>query len=257
MLLSVAVRLAITKGFHRKEDIPTEAGATKQSVFWIAYIIDKGMCIRFGQAPMIDDDEIGIDLPPSDTSDAETSFLRCSVELALIQSKVCKWLYSPRFRTKPAGQRLQLMNELNNLLDTWHKGIPLRFTPEYHQSHHNAQIKIDPALNMHMNYYYAIICLHRTSLGISLEPDLEEAQRQESLTNVGMSAKLCLQASRATINLLNYGDGTLLTHYITFWCVPTNPIPFSGTLILGCTHQIQVNILPCARCRPCHICPHT
>ena len=110
MLLSVAVRLALAQGFHRQEHISTEAGAVRRCTFWLAYILDKGMCIRFGQPPVIDDDEIGIQLPPAGTSTCEqsppgfsdTSFLRQLIELALIQSKIYKWLYLSQFHVKPA-----------------------------------------------------------------------------------------------------------------------------------------------------------
>ncbi|PWY65393.1 hypothetical protein BO83DRAFT_430407 [Aspergillus eucalypticola CBS 122712] len=226
MLLSIAIRLAQARGFHRRDDTqPTEVAAARQNTFWIAYVLDKGTSIRFGQPPMIDDDEIGIDLPSPGASTGpesqgglpEASFMRWMAELALIQSKLCKWLFSARYRTKPAYQRLQLTDELQRLLDSWKAALPEKLTPNYYRSYSNE--RIDPVLNLHMNYYYTVICLHRASLGISLEPDLEKALRQNFLKKAELGARLCLSASRATLDLLKYGNGTLIMHWMTSWSI--------------------------------------
>lgn len=221
MLLSIAVRLGLAKGFHQKPaggSINTESSISRANIFWIAYVMDKGMCIRLGHPPLIDDDEIGIGLPSKETEDGEPRFLRHIVELSLIQSKVCKWMYSCRYRTKPVDQRLNLMDELDNLLDTWKNELPAKFRPE---NCHSTEI-IGPVLNMHMAYNYAVAALHRASLGLSLEPGLEEALRYGSINRVQrveLSAQLCLSVSRATIDLLKYGNGSLPTHYVTCWLV--------------------------------------
>ncbi|KAJ5993974.1 hypothetical protein N7451_009698 [Penicillium sp. IBT 35674x] len=221
MLLSIAVRLGLAKGFHQKPaggSINTESSIARANIFWIAYVMDKGMCIRLGHPPLIDDDEIGIDLPSKETENGEPRFLRHIVELSLIQSKVCKWMYSCRYRTKPVDQRLNLMAELDNLLDSWKNELPPKFRPENCCS----TGIIGPVLNMHMAYYYAVAALHRASLGLSLEPGLEKALRYGSINRVQrveLSAQLCLSVSRATIDLLKYGNGSLPTHYVTCWSI--------------------------------------
>ncbi|PYH45589.1 fungal specific transcription factor domain-containing protein [Aspergillus saccharolyticus JOP 1030-1] len=226
MLLSIAVRLAQARGFHRRDDTqPTEVATARQNTFWIAYILDKGTSIRFGQPPMIDDDEIGIDLPSTGAASGpgshrglpEASFLRWMAELALIQSKLCKWLFSARYRTKPANQRLHWTDELHRLLDAWKAALPERLTLNYYKSHSND--RIDPVLNLHMNYYYTVICLHRASLGISLEPELEKALKQNFLKKAELGARLCLSSSRATLDLLKYGNGALIMHWMTSWSI--------------------------------------
>jgi hypothetical protein len=41
----------------------------QHNTFWFAYVLDKGMCIRFGYHPLKDDDEIGIDIPSPEKND--------------------------------------------------------------------------------------------------------------------------------------------------------------------------------------------
>lgn len=233
MLLSIAVRLGLAKGFHQKPaggSTNTDCSLARANVFWVAYVMDKGMCIRLGNSPLIDDDEIGIELPSTQTEHGEPSFLRHMVELSLIQSKVCKWMYSCRYRTKPVDQRLNLMYELDNLLDAWKNELPPNFRPE---NCYSTGI-IGPVLNMHMSYYYTVAALHRASLGLSLEPGLEEALRHASTNRaqrLELSAQLCLSVSRATIDLLKYGNGSLPTHYITCWSVRSTLLPWEKILI--------------------------
>lgn len=219
MLLAMAVRLALAKGFHRKPVgtcVPAEVCLVRQNIIWIAYIMDKGMCIRFGHPPLIDDDEIGIGLPAKETNAGVPSLLRHLVQLALIQSRICKWIYSPRYRTKPLEQRLRLMDELEGMLDAWKAGLPLQFQPE------NTSLDgpIGPILNLYMVYYYTVASLHRASMGMCLEPQMEQVFQQASVDRghrMEQSAQLCLSVSRATIDLLSYANGVLPQHYVTCW----------------------------------------
>ncbi|KAL4809516.1 fungal-specific transcription factor domain-containing protein [Aspergillus unguis] len=221
MLLAMAVRLAFAKGFHRKPVgtfVPTEICRVRQNITWIAYVMDKGMCIRFGHPPLIDDDEIGIDLPAKETDAGVPSLLGHLVPLALIQSKICKWIYSPRYRTKPLEQRLRLMDELGDMLDAWKAGLPLQFQPENTPS----DGPIGPVLNLHMIYYYTVASLHRASMGVCLEPQMEQAFQRASVDRAHRmehSAQLCLSVSHATIDLLSYANGVLPQHYVTCWSV--------------------------------------
>ncbi|KAL4738859.1 hypothetical protein BDV11DRAFT_170598 [Aspergillus similis] len=181
MLLAMAARLALAKGFHH-------------------------------------DDEIGIGLPAKETDKEVPSLLRHLVQLALIQSRICKWIYSPRYRTKPLEQRLRLMDELEGMLDAWKAELPPQFQPE------NTSLDgpIDPVLNLHMVYYYTVASLHRASMGACLEPQMEQAFQRASVDRgrrMEQSAQLCLSVSRATMDLLSYAKGELPKHYVTCWSV--------------------------------------
>lgn len=213
----MAIRLALDKGFHRKltgNNVSEEVKASRANIFWILYIMDKGICIRFGRPSLIDDDEISIDPPSSDTSNAagqNLAFFRALIDLALIQNKVCKWLYSARFQTRPTAQRLSLFGELESHLDAWKESLPPEFQPEAqvdinNPSHH---FNIQSVLMLHMTYYYTITTIHRVSLLLGLEPELEQEFKEHSTGGLGqaeLSALVCLSASRTTIHLLRYGN---------------------------------------------------
>lgn len=217
MLLSMAIRLALDKGFHRKltgDNVPAKLKVSRANIFWILYIMDKGICIRFGHPSLIDDDEISIDPPSPDAAKPDgqnLAFFRAFIDLALIQNKVCKWLYSARFQTRPATQRLFLFGELEGYLDAWKESLPPEFQPEAqvdinNPSHH---FNIQSVLMLHMTYYYTVATIHRVSLFLDLEPELEEELKEHSTGGVGqaeLSALVCLSASRTTIHLLRYGN---------------------------------------------------
>jgi hypothetical protein len=217
MLLSMAIRLALDKGFHRKltgKHVSSEVNASRANIFWILYIMDKGMCIRFGHPSLIDDDEISIDPPSSDAAKSgvqDLTFFRVFVDLAMIQNKVCKWLYSARFRTRPARQRLLLFGELESYLDAWKESLPSEFQPEAqvdvnNPSHH---FNIQSVLMLHMTYYYTVATIHRFSVFLDLDPELEQELKEQSTGGVDraeLSALVCLSASRTTVHLLRYGN---------------------------------------------------
>jgi hypothetical protein len=217
MLLSMAIRLALDKGFHRKltgKNISAEANMSRANIFWILYIMDKGICIRFGHPSLIDDDEISIDPPSSDTAKSggqDLTFFRVFVDLAMIQNKVCKWLYSARFQTRPARQRLLLFGELEGYLDAWKESLPSEFQPEAqvdvnNPSHH---FNIQSVLMLHMTYYYTVATIHRFSVFLDLDPQLEQELKEQSTGGVDqaeLSALVCLSASRTTVHLLRYGN---------------------------------------------------
>lgn len=224
----MAIRLALDKGFHRKltgNNVSTEVKALRANIFWILYIMDKGICIRFGHPSLIDDDEISIDPPSSDTSSTagqHPTFFRALIDLALIQNKVCKWLYSARFQTRPAAQRLFLFGELEVHLDAWKESLPLEFQPESQMDTNNRShdFNIQSVLILHMTYYYTVATIHRVSSFLNLEPELEAGFKERSTRGVDrteLSAMLCLSASRTTIHLLRYRNCSFDTLPLVSW----------------------------------------
>jgi hypothetical protein len=164
--------------------------------------------LRFGHPSLIDDDEISIDPPSPDAAKSngqDRKLFRAFVDLALIQSKVCKWLYSARYQTKPVTHRLFLLGELDEYLQAWKDSL----SPELQSE---AQVNInDPShafdtqsvMMLHMTYYYTVGTIHRVSLFLNLKPEKVDREKTDSTGSVDqaeLSALVCLSASRTTIH---------------------------------------------------------
>ncbi|KAJ5706895.1 hypothetical protein N7488_006696 [Penicillium malachiteum] len=229
MLLSMAIRLALDKGFHRKpmgNTLSPKVKASRENIFWTLYILDKAICLRFGHPSLIDDDEISIDPPSPDAARSngqDRKLFRAFVDLALIQSKVCKWLYSARYQTKPVTHRLFLLGELDEYLQAWKDSLSPELQPE-------AQVNInDPShafdtqsvMMLHMTYYYTVGTIHRVSLFLNLKPETVEGETKDTIGSVDqadLSALVCLSASRTTIHFLRYGNCSFDLLPLLSWC---------------------------------------
>ncbi|KAJ5623209.1 hypothetical protein N7490_011814 [Penicillium lividum] len=230
MLLSMAIRLALDKGFHRKlmgNNISPKVKASRENIFWTLYILDKAMCMRFGHPLLIDDDEISIDPPSPDAAKSngqDRKLFRAFVDLALIQSKVYKWLYSARYQTKPVTHRLFLLGELDDYLQAWKDSLSPELQPEAKVNKNDPSHAFDfqSVMMLHLNYYYTVGTIHRVSLFLNLEPPRVEVETKDhstgSVDQAELSALVCLSASRTTIHFLKYGNCTFDALPLLSWC---------------------------------------
>ncbi|KFY00138.1 hypothetical protein V490_01462, partial [Pseudogymnoascus sp. VKM F-3557] len=72
LLVASAIRLSHSIGLHKRGSgfnlNPIEIEQRKR-VFWIGYMLDKDICIRFGRPPVQDDDDMNVELPSADPED--------------------------------------------------------------------------------------------------------------------------------------------------------------------------------------------
>ncbi|KAJ5846694.1 hypothetical protein N7534_010363 [Penicillium rubens] len=144
-LVAAAIRLSHSIGLHKRGSgfgLNVVEVEQRKRVFWIAYLLDKDICLRSGRPPVQDDDDMNVELPSEDPpdnvgnvplSDGRSKFnlFRALCEFAIIESRVYKRLYSAKASKQSDGELLNTIGELDKELEDWKDSIPIDFRPEY------------------------------------------------------------------------------------------------------------------------------
>ncbi|KAF2969377.1 hypothetical protein GQX73_g4217 [Xylaria multiplex] len=204
LLVAAAIRSSHSIGLHKRGTgfnlNPIEIEQRKR-VFWIAYMLDKDLCLRSGRPPAQDDDDMNVELPDADPADhigniplangkGKMNLFRVMCELAVIESRIYKRLYSTKATKLSDGELLQTIGELDKELETWKDNIDIDYRPEHEIKASHTPLILHIAM-LHFSYYNALTTIHRLNAR-PLNP------------RVFSSAALCASAARATISLLKY-----------------------------------------------------
>ncbi|KAK3950539.1 hypothetical protein QBC32DRAFT_346312 [Pseudoneurospora amorphoporcata] len=123
-LNSSAVMICQTLGYHRLPATSTSgAGSanddvsndTKSALFWFAYMLDKGLSLRFGRSSMIQDYDIAIPKRMGRTinvADCWKEMLNLWIEHAEVMGKAYEQLYSIAALSRPPEQRIESARQL-------------------------------------------------------------------------------------------------------------------------------------------------
>ncbi|CZR67904.1 related to transcriptional activator Mut3p [Phialocephala subalpina] len=217
-LVAASIRLSHSIGLHKRGSgfnfSPIEI-EQRNRVFWIAYTLDKEICLRSGRPPAQNDDDMNVELPspePEDNvgiillADNKVNLFRLMSQFATIQSKVYKQLYSTDAAKQSAAQLLNNIGELDNQLEEWKAGIPRGFRPDHGDSVSHTPFILQVVV-LHLAYYNCLATIHRISGFWSSRLSTHTIQDIKSrLLNhrVFQSSALCVAAARASIHLLKY-----------------------------------------------------
>jgi hypothetical protein len=147
-LISTALRLCQVLGIHRidsdfyRNSTPREALQACR-VFWIAYILDRDIAMRIRQAPIQQDTDISIELPPTKPDEDAAGFVstpemyqhgfnvfRAYVELSQIQGCVYNALFSVSSQQLSPGERAASCQAIRMLIKDWKGRIPATLSAE-------------------------------------------------------------------------------------------------------------------------------
>lgn len=222
-LIAAAIRLANSIGLHKRGSgfnlNPVEIEQRKR-VFWIAYLLDKDICLRSGRPPAQDDDDMNVELPTEDPSDnignipladgkGKANLFRFMCTFAIIESKVYKQLYSTKASRQSDGALLNTIGELDRELEEWKDGIPLDFRPEHEIKASHTPLILHVVV-LHFAYYNCLTTIHRMSVHHGYWTSRLSNYAIQGLNarplnpRVFSSAALCVQAARASIHLIKY-----------------------------------------------------
>ncbi len=154
ILIATAMRLAQQLGLHKSSSsssselrhLDGRAAAVQRSrVFWIAYLLDRDIGLRIGQAPVQHEADIDLDWPADARGEdsagwvylgdglgddvAAMNFFRARVELARIEGDVYNALLSVAANHATVEARAQKVAGLGQALDAWMASIPRAFHP--------------------------------------------------------------------------------------------------------------------------------
>lgn len=222
-LVAAAIRLSHSIGLHKRGSgfnlNPIEIEQRKR-VFWIAYMLDKDICLRSGRPPVQDDDDMNVELPSADPEDnignipladgkGKVNLFRLMCEFATIESKVYKQLYSTKAAKQSDGELLNTIGELDQQLEEWKDSIPPDFRPENEIKASHTPLILHIVV-LHFAYYNCLTTIHRMSIHHGYWTSRLSNYAIQGLNarplnpRVFSSAALCVSAARASIHLIRY-----------------------------------------------------
>ncbi|KAL2816781.1 fungal-specific transcription factor domain-containing protein [Aspergillus cavernicola] len=222
-LVAAAIRLSHSIGLHKRGSgfglNPVEAEQRKR-VFWIAYTLDKDICLRSGRPPVQDDDDMNVELPSEDPPDnignvplsdgkGKFNMFRILCQFSMIESKVYKRLYSARASRQSDGELLNTIGDLDRELEEWKESIPIDFRPEHEIKASHTPLILHVVV-LHFAYYNCLTTIHRMSVHHGYWTSRLSNYAIQGLNarplnpRVFLSAVLCVTAARASINLIKY-----------------------------------------------------
>lgn len=222
-LVAAAVRLSHSIGLHKRGSSfnlnPVEMEQRKR-VFWIAYMLDKDICLRSGRPPAQDDDDMNVDLPSADPDDnigniplsdgkGKVNLFRLMSEFATIESKVYKQLYATKATKQTDGELLNTIGHLDQLLEEWKDSIPVDFRPEHEIKASHTPLILHIVV-LHFAYYNCLTTIHRMSVHHGYWTSrlsnfaLQGLNARPLNPRVFSSAALCVSAARASVHLIKY-----------------------------------------------------
>jgi hypothetical protein len=223
LLISTAIRLAHSIGLHKKGTgfnlNPIEIEQRKR-VFWIAYMLDKDLCLRSGRPPAQDDDDMNVELPDADPVDnignipladgkGKMNLFRVMCEFSVIESNVYRNLYSTKATKQSDGELLNTIGELDQQLEEWKDKIPIDFRPEHEIKASHTPLILHVVM-LHFTYYNCLTTIHRMSVHRGYWTSRLSNYAIQGLNarplnpRVFSSAALSTAAARASISLLKY-----------------------------------------------------
>ncbi|KAH4899156.1 hypothetical protein HBI80_174760 [Parastagonospora nodorum] len=221
--IATAMRLAHSIGLHKKGanfNLNSAEVEQRKRVFWIAYMLDKDICLRSGRPPIQDDDDMNVELPSEYPADnignipladgkGTMNLFRLMCTFSVIQSNVYKGLYSVKASKQTDGELLNTIGELDRELEDWKDAIPLEFRPEHDIKASHTPLILQVAV-LHLGYYNCLTTIHRMSVHHGYWTSrlsnfaIQGLNARPLNPRVFMSAQLCVQAARASIHLLKY-----------------------------------------------------
>ncbi|KAK0728293.1 fungal-specific transcription factor domain-containing protein [Lasiosphaeria miniovina] len=223
LLIATAIRLSHSIGLHKRVTgfnlNPVEIEQRKR-VFWIAYMLDKDLCLRSGRPPAQHDDDMNVSLPDADPVDnignipladgkGKMNLFRVMCELAMVEGKVYNKLYSTKATKQSDGELLNTIGELDQELEDWKDSIPIDFRPEHEIKASHTPLILHIVM-LHFNYYSCLTTIHRMSIHHGYWTSRLSNYAIQGLNarplnpRVYSSAALCTAAARASISLLKY-----------------------------------------------------
>lgn len=225
-LVAAAIRLAHSIGLHKRGsgfNLNAVENEQRKRVFWIAYLLDKDICLRSGRPPAQDDDDMNVELPSEDPPDnvgniplakesegkKTMNLFRLMCTFAQIQSRVYKQLYSVKASRQSDGELLNTIGELDAQLEEWKDSIPIDFRPEHEINAAHTPLILHVVV-LHFAYYNCLTTIHRMSVHHGYwtsrlsDYALQGLNARPLNPRVFMSAALCVNAARTSIGLIRY-----------------------------------------------------
>ncbi|KAF7169115.1 hypothetical protein CNMCM5623_001923 [Aspergillus felis] len=192
MAIGSAGRLALGLGLNRDCDSESSPGEVEErrNVFWVLYVLDRGLSFRLGRPPTIRDEDIQI----SEPTDGKFAHL---VRLIRIESEIYTRLYSVRAREPDRrSERLAAEDELYQKLLAWQYSLPYEDLRPGQVLHCPNPEQLPSIITLHAEFYNCQLMLWRLEIGAETSSSPEDPRWSSK-------RRACLAAARDTVKLLD------------------------------------------------------
>jgi len=214
-LISQAIRIAQSLGLHRKNRDPNltpREVEQRKRVFWVAYFIDKEHCLKTGQPPAQDDDEMDVEMPSEILDNTiqfgdspEVNYFNFRVKLALIQGQVYKRLISVKAEKQSVTRRMVEVKRLEGMLAVWRASIPIDFCETYHVLG-SGRLMIPPIIHkviLRITYFATLNTIHRFSVPVEEWRSQLQQVRDPNSKHAPPPPIICVEEARNAITLMH------------------------------------------------------
>ncbi|KAM0190117.1 hypothetical protein ACHAPA_010916 [Fusarium lateritium] len=194
-LLSAAAHTSHCIGLHLEDACGSSKSIdmeNRRRTFWSIYVLQCNASINLDlPAPS---GEVDIELPAAKDASASTYLLRHMSTLALIQSRIFRYLCPGSSLWKSSNKMLQALAELDNDLESWKMGLPTELRPAALPE------MIGPGIiQLQFSYYASTWKIHKASEKLQ---DLPPTSIRQDLPRLLLSTPTPTHSARATISLL-------------------------------------------------------
>ncbi|RVX72409.1 hypothetical protein B0A52_03597 [Exophiala mesophila] len=192
----VAQSLGLHRGLPALGQPSTTELLQRRWLFWAVYCCEKNISQRTGRPSVIDDNDIGCEVPTEVHPDStiDPLIFTSIIQTCQISSRLCRQLISTRHLQDQPSKLMDIVNGLDNELRTWKANLPSRIMPQDELKHFQTNpISTNLALILlHCSYYDLIMATHT----IFVYP---WSIRQPALeSNPDLAAKLRAQIRRSS-----------------------------------------------------------
>ncbi|KIW11466.1 hypothetical protein PV08_10766 [Exophiala spinifera] len=204
-LTSSAIRMMQTIGLD-KEDLGNRLSAIEKEqrrrIFWIAFLLDGATSLNLGLPPVLDFENVRINLPTEDSPDGlgtlfnsdgtgSVNIFRLRVELAIIRSKIYKRLFSQDVTGVTGHYAQNQVSELQYELRVWKEKIPAEIQLD-HASQTGGETRELPVVMLQFEFHHCMDLINRT------------ATARHSSQELLRRGAFCTDAARKTLRLLDF-----------------------------------------------------
>ncbi|KAJ5381154.1 uncharacterized protein N7496_003582 [Penicillium cataractarum] len=219
-MIASALRISHRLVIEHPEDSSTDGQRDLQqlrTVFWIAFCLDREICLRFGGPLGYCDEDMDIDFLPGPLGDGwnlssatqKTGFniFKSYCELSVIKGNIYQRLHCGT--AHPISELADSVAMLDKRLQEWKESVPKEYRPDVHNApSFPKSTGTLVLLSLHFSYFNCLISVHRVTTFRDSNLDLELARSYSSgllPSDVALiSGILCQNAARASIRLIKY-----------------------------------------------------
>lgn len=180
--------------------------------FWMLYVCDKDMALRFGQLPSIPDEHCDLALPAGYKSGLGRVWdyvgkphLPGDLRLSVIKSKAVQHLHSQSATRKSDAELLRDIRELDDELEAWRLSVDPEIRPRLFHGMNDVVLSASPHVGRRMQsiitnfeYHHLVATIHQAT-GRCRSGAIHG---NETLKGVSSSVALSVEASRSTLMFL-------------------------------------------------------